>query len=160
MLGFGTVAVVLLARTKTEKTEPDGPSVDVGPITFDGRAIDVINDYRDNRVGADAKYLNKRVRLVGRADHIGRAKDGTAYVGVCGVASFRRQTEPNVLFLLPKSEEPAIADVKADTDQMVTIEGTCRGRTDDRINRDVQGYEFHINVERCKVIKVEHWSNK
>jgi hypothetical protein len=128
-----------------------------GPPAFEGRAIEVINDYRDNRVAADGKYLGKRVRLTSTVSAIGRTKGGEAYLGVEGVASFRRQTEPSMLLLFPKSEEGSFGQVKPRSNQMVTVEGVCRGRTDDGIYRDVQGYEFHVRVEGCKIVKVADW---
>ena len=48
-----------------------------------------------------------------------------------------------------------IAKAKAEADYMITAEGVCRGRTDDGINRDAAGYEFHIKIENCRAIRVE-----
>lgn len=140
----------VLAKHTRPAPKKAAPKVEE-PIAFDGLTNTVSNDYLNNPDRADAKYKGKRVRLKGRIDHIGQ-RDGALALGYCGLYDKGRIVEPTVVFVFARADEGPARDVRKGL--VATVEGTCRGRTEDDIER-VPGYTFYVRVEGCKLLTVE-----
>jgi hypothetical protein len=77
-------------------------------------------------------------QLLMRRERVPLDREGVTWVSAFVVAAPHR--------------EPSLANLKAGSYQGLTVEGICKGRTED-IYRDIQGFEFHVRVENCKLIK-------
>jgi hypothetical protein len=137
--------------TKRSQPKKAAPKADDAPVAFDGLSNTLFNDYFNDPRRADAKYKDKRVRLRGRIDEIGR-KDGSVFLGYSSAHDMGKAAEPTVVFLFAKEAEKAALDVRKG--QIALVEGICRGRIDDGIPRPM-GYTFHVRVESCRLVTPE-----
>ena len=107
-----------------------------GPLVV--RAPDLARAYRDSRRAADDAYtghpilipLTHYVRRDGEL-HWHLADPATPAVVVCRFAG----------------------PVPADPGRLVWVEGTCRGATRDGRAREFSGYDFHVVVTDCRVVR-------
>ena len=118
-----------------------------GELAFDGPAGKLVDEYKDNRIAADAKYKDKRVRVWMRVEASGRtAADKMAYLGTTHLSA----SEPNLFAYFSKANEGTVAGLKQGDN--TTVEGICRGRFDDGVFRQIKGYEFVVRLARCRIV--------
>ena len=120
-----------------------------GDLAFDGPAGKLVDEYKDNRIAADAKYKDRRVRVSMRVDAIGRTGDGTAYLGTTHVGN-AVASEPNLFANFLEANAGAVAGLKRGDN--VTLEGFCRGRFEDGIFRQIEGYEFVVRLGGYRIV--------
>lgn len=128
---------------KPPRKEPPPAPPATGPVAFDGLTNTLANDYLNDADRADGKYKDKRVRLRGRIDHIGR-RDGVAFLGYS--ARGGGPDDMTMLFLFAEDTDPAAMGVKKG--QIAVIEGTCRGRSS-------ESAMFPVRIEGCKFMFAE-----
>jgi hypothetical protein len=136
------------SRPVAKKSAPKETPKREEPVAFDGLSNTISNDYLNDSGRADAKYKNKRVRLRGRIDQIGQ-KEGSTLLGYSATHEAGKTVEPTVVFLFTKETEKEALNVKKG--QIVLIEGVCRGRVNDGIQRPM-GFTFHVRVESCRLV--------
>lgn len=116
--------------------------------------VDIQDGYMKNEIAADAKYKGKRVRGQVLVEKIGRDQQGRAFIAqglVLGAGG--TQTTPNFWFFFDKSREAEMMKLEEDK-SVVTVEGTCDGRTRDGIRRGgLDGYDWRITFTDCRVIR-------
>jgi hypothetical protein len=116
---------------------PTGPPVLV-------EQTDLVREYAENPVAADAKYKGKRLRVSGVISEIGRRSDGKPFIGSCSVAG---PYPPNTIYLVSEKEA-------AETERggaAIAVDGICRGRVEDGLFRANRRYTFYILFEDAKV---------
>jgi hypothetical protein len=137
---------------------PDGPAIEI--------RFKVVEEYRDNRIAADARYKGKKVRITWPVQEIGE-RDGQPFVsfiripgGVSRATSgppvitrIGRESEPTIRCYLSDKNDPRLLKLK--TGMRITVEGILTGRVDDQVHRNVDGYEFHLRIDRCILFAVE-----
>lgn len=133
--------------TSPKQVVPPEAEVPAEPV-FEGPGEKIINDYHDNPIAADIKYKDKPVRVDVGIREIAR-KNGVAALGFTNIAQ-QRPPGLNGFLLFNKQHESAIASLKVGAG--VTVDGICRGRTDDGISRVIRGYEFHVKITDCRVV--------
>ena len=82
----------------------------------------LMREFSDNEVSANARYQGKRVRITGAVDFV-RVENGKTYA---------RMSVPAALYIqlfcfFPQSQQSAVAAIQSG--QQAVIEGTCRGVT-------------------------------
>jgi hypothetical protein len=126
------LAVVLAScgRKKDAEGEPDGKP---GSGVVEVEAQTLYHDYRDKVASADAKYLNKTLRIKGRfLDPVEQTKGGTYAVGfetgphVIPSGAGSMVLKPAILCYCSTDQREKIGALKF-YDEMVIV-GNCQGR--------------------------------
>ena len=96
-------------------------------------AMQIINDYKDNGVAADAKYKNKLVEVSGVVDTIDKDILDTPYIAL---ESYEYAIVDRIQCMFSKSDEVQLATVAKG--QQITLRGNVEGKLGNVIIRDCQ----------------------
>jgi hypothetical protein len=123
----------------------------IGTSTGAGEAIEhwvILQDFKDNRVAAESKYLNKRVRIVGPVDFV-LIENGLPVLRM-GVPAWSGQ---QMFCVFPISQKAGIANIKVN--QRVAMECTVRGEVGgvSRVNRvDLGSSVGRLTLNDCTLL--------
>ena len=123
----------------------------IGTTTGAGEPIEhwvLLQDFKDNRVAAESKYLNKRVRIVGPVDFV-LIENGLPVLRM-GVPAWSGQ---QMFCVFPVSQKAGISGIKVN--QRVAMECTVRGEVGgvSRVNRvDLGSSVGRLTLNDCTVL--------
>lgn len=96
-------------------------------------AMQIINDYKDNGVAADAKYKNKLVEVSGVVDTIDKDILDTPYIAL---ESYEYAIVDRIQCMFSRSDEAQLASVTKG--QKITLRGKVEGKFGNVIIRECQ----------------------
>lgn len=128
--------VLIINRSNNRHNDKNSDVTQINNQSNDINFDNVVWDYQNNHVAADAKYLGKRGRATLVVHSIGRTKQGVAYLAWNGLGDPQVRT---MYWFFPKETESQLTLVREG--KTYTLAGICRGVNGNTI-------EFHD----CRVL--------